>query len=199
MKALIGCILWVTALPLVAQEAPTREELVQEFARAISTGTDNERSFQANGFHIDAGRSNELGGDLKPSGNTMDMLIVTSDSTFKVAIEKGRKGMSLGGGLALFHRQNGQPILAVGDQDGDGRLDGLTYSVVDEKGDSVMDVTDYEVDGQADVRIHFKDRYTEIWHIDRWYRIVSRDEARGILVDGKFVALRREKNRWIVQ
>lgn len=188
----------ITTLPVAAQELTTREDLVQELAHAIATGTENANSFQTNGFSIEAGRVNELGRDLKPDGNAMDMLIVRSETTFQIAIEKGRNGMSLGGGLALFHRHTGKPMLSVGDEDGDGRLDGLTYSVVDEKGEIVMDVTDYEVDGQADARVHFKDRYMEIWHIDKWYRLESRNAERGILIDGKFVVLRKDNNRWIV-
>jgi hypothetical protein len=70
--------------------------------------------------------------------------------------------------------------------------------VLDENGERALSVTDYEFDGQPDLRIHFKESYFEIWHIDQWYRATKQGDQTGIFMDGEFVALRQENNRWVV-
>ena len=71
-------------------------------------------------------------------------------------------------------------------------------ALIDRDGDIVIDVIDYEADGQPDFRINFKESYFEVWHIDRWYRAESRDGRRGIVIDGRFVELERRDNRFYV-
>jgi hypothetical protein len=89
-------------------------------------------------------------------------------------------------------------MLSAADRDGDGRIDVLEYYVVDEKGEPVMSVVDYEADGQWDMRIHYKEHYFEIWYGDRWYRVEKRGDRPGIVVAGAFVALEKSDNRWVV-
>ena len=88
-------------------------------------------------------------------------------------------------------------MLMAGDSNGDGSLDGLTYAKVDANGKVLVEVTDYEVDG-PDIRLNFADRYIELWYADRWYRVEDRDGRRGIVLNGKFVELKRENNRFFV-
>ena len=191
----------VCPLPCAGQNAapPTKEELLETFTRALPDDAfGNVETFVTNGFRLESSTAKELGRDLKPTGKEMTLLAVSADDTFRVGIERGREGMSLGGGIALFHRDTGTPMLSAGDHDGDGRIDILTYGVVDADGDIVIDVIDYEADGQPDFRINFKESYFEVWHIDRWYRAESRDGRRGIVIDGRFVELERRDNRFYV-
>jgi hypothetical protein len=74
----------------------------------------------------------------------------------------------------------------------------MEYSSVDASGKAVMTVIDYEADGQADFRMNIAKGYNEIWHIDRWYRLEKRDAATGIVLNGAFIVLKRENNRFIV-
>lgn len=127
----------------------------------------------------------------------MTLLQVTADQFFKVGVEKGRETPT-SGGVAIFHRGTGQPMLSAGDRDGDGVFDVLTYTVVDAAGEPVVELVDYEADAQPDMRLHFKESYFEIWHLDRWCRIETREGRRGIVIDGGFVELERGDNRWIV-
>ena len=173
------------------------EDVKSGLTETISETISNPEVFETNGFGIESSELEELGIDLKPDGDRFQMLSVTSSDTFKVTVEKGRP-MSTGGGIGIFHRQTGTPMLAVSDQNGDGRLDLLTYDVLDEDGKSVVSVVDYEADGQLDLRINFEAHYFELWHIDRWYRAETRDGVRGIVMDGRFVELQRQGNRWIV-
>lgn len=184
-----------------AQDLGTRDELegVKEaLAEIIAANTTNADVLDTNGFHVQSAQIADLGADFKPNGNQVELLSVTADGVFQVTIEKGRPMSSTGGGVGIHHRQMGTPMLSVGDRNGDGRLDILTYAVLDENGNAVLDVVDYEADGQADMRINLKDHYVEIWHIDRWYRTEVRDTHRGIVVDGEFVELQRADNRWVV-
>lgn len=175
------------------------EQTIRSFADLIPSDTvSNVRVFEANGFRIESSRNKELGADLDPSGNQFESLIVTGDDIFKVAVEKGRP-MSTGGGLAIFHRTAGTPMLSVGDQNGDGTIDILSYSVVGEDGKAIREVVDYDADGQANLRMHFDKGYAELWHLDRWNRIEERDGQRGIVIDGKFNKVENIENRLFVQ
>ena len=183
-----------------AQDSGTRDELEQlkeSLTKTIDDNAANAAVYDTNGFHLESAEFPELGVNFKPNGTRFQALSVTADDVFKVTIEKGRP-MSTGGGVGIFHRDTGTPMVTVGDRNGDGLVDILTYAVLDENGQAVLDVIDYEADGQPDMRINFRDHYFEIWHIDRWYRTESRDGRRGIVVDGEFVELQRGENRWVV-
>jgi hypothetical protein len=183
-----------------AQDGGTRdqlEQLQQSLTKTIEDNATNAAVYDTNGFHLESAEIAELGANVKPNGTRFQMLSVTAADVFKVSVEKGRP-MSTGGGVGIFHRETGTPMVSIGDRDGDGRIDILTYAVLDANGQAVLDVVDYEADGQPDMRINFKDHYFEIWHVDRWYRAETRDGRRGIVVDGEFVELERGDNRWIV-
>lgn len=181
-----------------AQAPPAREEPLRLFSELIPPDAITQlQDFRVNGFRIQSSHNKELGTDFNPSGHEFQSTIITAEETFKTVMEKGRPS-SKGGGLALFHRQSGEPILSVGDSDGDGRLDNLTYTSVDADGKATLSVTDYEADGQLDLRINFIDRYAELWHVDRWYRLEVREGRRGIIKDGTFVELERRNNRYYV-
>jgi hypothetical protein len=174
------------------------EQVKESLARLIAQNTTSADVYVTNGFHIGSSQIADLGADLNTNGNQAELLSVTSDGVFQVVIEKGRTGSSTGGGVGLHHRKTGAPMLSVSDRDGDGRLDILAYGVVDEEGNAILDVVDYEADGQPDMRIHFMEHYFEIWHVDRWYRTEIRDGRRGIVVEDEFVELRKTDNRWVV-
>lgn len=193
--ALILCLVSASS----AQNRDAMDELVQQFLEAIPPDTINDaQAFETNGFHVESSQNKEIGADLQPTGNQMQFLSVTAEGIFKVGIEKGRP-MSTGGGVGIFHRESGTPMLTAGDQDGDGRIDILTYGVLDENNERVLEVIDYEADGQADVRLNFRDGFYEIWHEDRWYRSETRDGRRGIVVEGEFREVRNVDNRLTVQ
>jgi hypothetical protein len=195
-----GAALCCVALDRAAQEASERDELErakESLAAKIAEGMSNVEVFDTNGFHVESSRIDELGADLESNDTRFEMLNVSATDVFRVAVEKGRP-MSTGGGLAIFHRGSGQPMLSAGDSDGDGSLDGLSYAKVDSDGKALLEVVDYEADGQADLRIHFAHDYSELWHVDRWYRVENRESRRGIVLNGAFVELKMERNRLIV-
>jgi hypothetical protein len=197
-RTTICAVVIACAATATAQECGDDLERVREsLAQTIAENTTNAAVFDTNGFHVESAEVEELGATFKPNGTRFQMLSVTADGVFKVGIEKGR-AMSTGGGVAIFHRETGWPMVSLGDRNGDGVIDILTYGVLDKNGEGVLDIVDYEADGQPDMRINFKDHYFELWHIDRWYRTEVRDGRRGIVIDGEFVELRRGDDRWIV-
>ena len=187
--------LWLIASAAMAQDS---DDARQRIAEAISRGTTNAQRIETNGFRIDSSQARELDRDLEPSGPQFEMINVSAANTFQVAIEKGRPGMSLGGGIAIFHGETGRPMMSFGDRDGDGRIDILDYDVLDENGEPILSVTDYEFDGQPDLRIHWQEGYFEIWHLTEWHRVTEQGDRRGILINGEFVELQQENNRWVV-
>ena len=190
--------IFVLGLVSTAAIAQDREQALEQIAEAVSKGISNPEVFETNGFRIESSIVTELGSDLEPNGKEFQMISVDAADMFRVTVEKGRPGMSLGGGIGIFHGESGSPMMSFGDRDGDGRIDILDYLVLDEDGERALSVTDYELDGQPDLRIHWKEAYFEIWHIDQWYRVAERGDRRGIFIEGKFIELRQENNRWIV-
>jgi hypothetical protein len=185
---------------LAAQDAGQDDELEafkRSLATTIASNATSTAVYDSNGFHVVSAENAELDADLRPDGERFQVISLTAPGVFGVLVEKGRP-MSTGGGVSISHRASGQPILSVGDTNGDGALDVLTYSKVDKDGRSLLDVVDYEVDGQPDLRIHFAERYSEVWHVDRWYRVENREGRRGIVLNGVFVELKRENNRFVV-
>ena len=184
-------------IPAVAV-AQDPEDARQRLEEAISKATSSTELIETNGFRIESSRVRGLGRDLEPSGSPFQMMSVSASDMFRVSIENGRPGMSLGGGIGVFDGETGTPIISFGDRDGDGRVDILDYTVLNEDGEEILSVTDYEFDGQPDLRIHWQESYFEIWHVDRWYRVTEQGERRGILMGDEFVELKQENNRWIV-
>ena len=177
-------------------QPPAVEGDLEEFAEFLErTAEDNMRNPEAremNGFRVLTSDNAELGIDFKPNGNRFQQLDITSPGVFRTIVEKGRPS-SLGGSTGVFHRDSGQPMFSAWDSDGDGRLDGVTYAAVDENGKIRVTVTDYDADGQADLRLYSD--YAEIWDVDRWYRIEKRGNQRGVILDGEFVELEHRGNR----
>ncbi len=186
---------------VAAAPEPTKDELVREFMKVIPPGTiSRAQSFEVNGFGIESSRYKQLGGsgeELTFNGREMEAVVVTAPGLLKAVVEKGIPPTA-GGGLAVFHRDSGTPLVSLMDSNGDGALDFIEYSTVDAAGVPLVQVMDYDANGQADLRIHFQERYFEIWHRDKWYRAETREGKRGIILDGRFVELRNEKNRWLV-
>lgn len=182
------------------------ESLEAAFIKAMPGDTiQGAATFHSNGFQINAGMLKELGtekaaeGKFKPTDKEMRVLIVEAPGMFKLGLENGRDAVSMGGGITLFQRGTGLPMLSAGDADGDGRIDSLRYSVFDARNERILEVIDYEADGQADIRMHVKEGYFEIWHADRWYRVETRAGGRGVVINGRFVPLQRDsQNHWIV-
>jgi hypothetical protein len=199
---LMTCALAVScvALAVAAQDSSRDdrlERLKESLETVIASNATNAEAYDANGFHIESSDNAQLGADLRPDGQRFQLVSVTAPDIFAVIVEKGRP-MSTGGGLSISHRDSGQPLLSVSDTNGDGALDALTYSKVDERGERLIDVVDYEFDGQPDLRMNLAERYSEVWHVDRWHRIENRNGLRGIVLNGEFVELKRENNRFVV-
>jgi hypothetical protein len=198
-RILLACALALLVwTPLTSQETATTENLSPELAERLGDAISSQESFETHGFLVHSAEVKEYGANLEPNGSDFQLLDVTADDLFRVVVEKGR-AQSTGGGIGVFHRRSGAPLLSAGDRDGDGRIDILTYSVVDENGEHLLDVIDYDADGQADLRLNSRDASSEIWHEDRWYPVEERDGSRGIVVDGEFLEIRNIGNRPVVQ
>ncbi|HEX7237785.1 MAG TPA: hypothetical protein VF405_12535 [Gammaproteobacteria bacterium] len=189
-------LLWLTHAA-VAQEPTIDEKLDQvkdSLARIAAANMKGADVHETNGFRVESSDNAELGADFKPNGNRFQGLSITSPGVFHALVEKGRPS-SQGGSIGAYHRESGKPMLVAWDSDGDGRLNGVEYSTMDEKGNALVTVIDYEADGQPDLRMHLADNYSEIWHADRWYRIEKRGERRGVMLNGEFVDLEQRDNR----
>jgi len=122
-------------------------------AGAISDTISNAEVFETNGFEVASFWAQQLDTNLEPDGTQFESLEVSAADVFRVSVEKGRPTLT-GGGVGIFHRETGSPMLTAADRNGDGLLDLLTYAVLDESGNAALEVVDYAADGQPDMRIH---------------------------------------------
>jgi hypothetical protein len=158
---------------------------------------------ESNGFTIKTYRAKEVvlsqsARGFHHDGSEYQALWAASEDTFSVGMERQRAG-ALGGGIGVFHRESMTPMLTASDRDGDGRIDFIEYWVLDETGEEVTAVMDYEADGQADVRLHRGESSYELWFEDRWYRTEMREGVRGIVVQDRFREIKNIDNRPVVQ
>ena len=88
-------------------------------------------------------------------------------------------------------------VLALGDSDGDGDLDLLRYMAYDNNGEQLIEVEDYDVNGDADVRWHWKEPgFMELWYLNTWRRLHKRGEEFFLEFDGKVVPVKYENGRF---
>ena len=193
---LLSAISAITAR--AAEEALSRDDLLAEFAKLLPPDAITEsHTLNSNGFTLEFDRYKQLGEGLEPNGKEFQSLFVSASGAFRTQVVKGVLP-NVDNGVSIYHRDSGTPLLALSDSDGDGRPDMLTYWNVDAAGEASFQVTDYDMDGQPDLRINYAEHRVELWHLDRWYRVETRDGHRGIVVDGKFVEVRNEKSRLFV-
>lgn len=198
--AVIGLALFfVPLVPGVAQDEDLREELVDRVLDVMPDDTvTGAEVFEANGFRMETADVKQLNERFQQDGTEFQLLTVDAKGVFRVIVEKGREEAT-SGSVGIYHRLSGQDMLTAADRDADGRIDLLLLNVLDENGDVVMNVIDYEADGQPDFRLNFREPYQEIWHEERWYRIERRDGTRGIVVDGEFREIEVVDNRQTVR
>jgi len=187
---------------MAAEPEPSKDDLMREFTKVIPPDIyANTQTFAVNGFSIESSRYKQLGvkGEegLSFNGKEIEAVFVTAPGVLKAAVEKGVPP-TMGGGIEVFHRDSGTPLVSLMASAGDGSLNYMEYSNADASGKVVMTVIDYEADGQADFRMNFAKGYNEIWCVDRWYRLEKRGGASGIILNGVFTVLKRENNRFIV-
>lgn len=81
-------------------------------------------------------------------------------------------------GISVFRKDSGEPTLAFDDRNGDGRFDYLTYSVFDNDGKYIKEVTDYGADGQIDIIIDLEKGEGKIYYKGVW---VSSNNEKGFV------------------
>lgn len=64
--------------------------------------------------------------------------------------------------------------------------------------DTTTQLQDFRVNGFHIQSSRNKELGTDLWHVDRWYRLEVREGRRGIIKDGAFIELERRNNRYYV-
>jgi hypothetical protein len=195
---LVLSVVLVTTTGSTAEKGLSRDDMLRELSDLIPPGTISESHvMNSNGFTLAYDRYKQLGTDLKPNGKELQSIVVSASGAFNTQVVRGVLP-TIDNGVSIYHRESGTPLLVLGDANGDGQPDFLSYSSADANGQITMTATDYDMDGQPDERIHLAQRYSEIWNVDHWYKVETRDGSRGIMMNDKFVELRKENGRWRV-
>ena len=179
----------------VAQIVDLPDETRQRRIGGIFDADRRTTVFDVNDFHVESSKTDSYG--PTNNGEELHSLFVTTDSTFRITIQKGPP-TKWGGSIALFHRETHLPLLGASDADGDGALDAVSYSRLDASGTRLLTFVDYDLDGQLDLRSSDVPGYDELWHLGQWHRIEVRNERPGILLEGEWVELSLANNRFTV-
>jgi hypothetical protein len=180
-------------------DVPTRDDLVEGLAKLIPPETvTDEQLVRAGIFDVKTLKYRELSKDLRPTDaeHTLARVAVRDVPQLEIGIDRGRGTI----GVELVDARTQASLLSVGKRDSELRLNWLRYTVMDDAGNARLEVTDYEMDGQADVRMHYGSAsYAEIWYADRWLRVERNGNAHGVYVNGQFKKVQSESGRLRVQ
>jgi hypothetical protein len=171
---------WPADTPADREMEEVRGKLADIIAR---DSLSNMRTLDADAFTIDSFRYRELTAQFKPTDRQHSALRIKPKAgpPFAVSVDRGPDTI----GFAVENGA-GEAVVQVGQRHADPGLNHLIYTVLDAQGHPKTIVHDYEIDGQADTRMHFgPSGYVEVWHLDRWYRMERKDGERFITVDGK--------------
>lgn len=87
-------------------------------------------------------------------------------------------------GIQVFQKGTGVPYVGLTDSNGDGVFDFLSISVLDEHGMTVVEIEDFQLDGQPDLRV-WSDGQAEVFYQDEWRAVLGGRSLRYIEVDGQ--------------
>ena len=180
-------------------DVPSHDDLVEMLAKVIPPGTvTDEHVVRADIFDVKTMKYRELSKELQltDAQHTLARVSVRDVPQLEIGIDRGSGTI----GVEIVDARTQANLLSVGKRDSQGRLDSLRYTVVDDAGNPQLEVIDYEMDGQADVRMHYgSPSFAEVWHADRWLRVERKGDARGVYINGQFRRVRSEGGRLRVE
>jgi hypothetical protein len=151
----------IILLPLVVFAGdPSSEKLpgkLDYLEEAIQKAIHDLEIFESNGFSIKTYKANEIGPppEFKIEKRSYSAVRIKSEQTPSFTIELNRHNKN-SFGFAVFHSQTNEPIIFIGDKDGDGKFDDLVYTVMADNGKGIMQIIDYGMDGTADTSSMFQ-------------------------------------------
>ena len=94
---------------------------------------------------------------------------------------------------------NRTPRVSLSDFDGDGVYDRLFYSAFDQDGKLTVDVADFNLDGQPDLRTVYEDSKSKVyaWIGDRWQRVEKRGHKRCAFVGETCKFIKFKGDTWV--
>jgi hypothetical protein len=176
---------------------PTTDELARLLLKRLPPDTlVPQQSCRAGEITLETMEAKTVSGaDFKPTRERFRMAEVEIPGKPTLLFELDRRANN-SIGIVMSHPKSGYPMLQVGDDDGDGRLDFLSYTVLDSNGNSLVQITDYEMDGQPDLKFHLDAGYMELWHDGQWLKIEKNGDQRGVWSKGVFLPLKKNKKGW---
>jgi len=191
-------IAFIIFLPLVvlAGDSPI-DEFSEKLRPLVEESIHDLKTYKSNGFSIQTFKFSPIDPiKLKKENHIYSMAIIKGDQTPSIHIGLDTENKN-SFGFTVYHSKTNEPIISTGDLDGDGKLDGLTYYVMDKNGKALMEIIDYGMDG-SDIRHHFDPKYSEIQYQNKWYKIEKKGDERGIYgiyINGEFKPLKNDGHR----
>jgi len=110
-----------------------------------------------------------FGGEEIIQAGSKDTFIETIDHPDypSVLLSSDHKSIAVG----IYQAKTGQPYAVFSDKNGDGVFDLLTYSLLSQDGELLVEIEDYGMDGQADFRIDFKNSTASVYYKGKWRNV----------------------------
>jgi len=189
-------IAFIIFLPLVvfAGDSPI-DKFYEKLEPLVKESIHDLKTYKSNGFSIQTFKFNPIDPiELKKENHICSYAIIKGDQTPSIHIGLDNESKN-SFGFTVYHSKTSEPIISAGDSDGDGKLDDLIYTVMDDNGKALMQIIDYGMDGILDSRLHFDSAYAEIQYQNKWYKIEKKGDERGIYINGEFKPLKNDGHR----
>jgi len=100
----------------------------------------------------------------------------------------------------IFSPLHFEPVIIMIDEDSDGIYDKSTMNIIGNDGKVIRILTDYDFDGQAEIRIECNETPGSYVFInDSWHKIVGRDDKPGIVINSDWYEISLESNKFIIK
>lgn len=185
---LIGSLLSFSSLAFDKQ--PDDKKLIDKLAKLLEEkgAIKSINNAELDGFKMESAFYNALGKGFKPSKTTSHSLFISNQKTMdvSVSVDDNKENSN---GVGIFQKNTGMPYVSVSDNDGDGVLDFITYSILDKDGKLLSSVEDFGMDGQIDFKIDFIKKTAWVFWENEWRESVREEGGAFIQFGDKKIAI----------
>ena len=171
-------------MAIVVADEKKENELLEKLGGIIKKegAIKDEKVVVLNGVRIETLRANQLGADLKKTDVSSIVVNISHPDSPSVGLSID-ESKTKSTGIGIFQKGTGKPYVNIVDLNGDGVFDLLTYSILNKKGEWIAEIEDYGMNGVIDFRTFIKEKRSEVYYQNKWYKVQKEGNERWIVVN----------------